>query len=159
MTFVFEEHMEGIRQIAEADDGYLILPLGNISCIASDTAQERIREVLVREGLERQFDDKHYGVSDREYVSIFRPLSHAEAIGVFGIIPGTDRGVLRVDEVSVHSDLLRGVLPKIMHFGIEYHVISDINNLDTDIGKVTFYTRDKEGSNWSLHCGNWPRDI
>ena len=148
--------MDSLIKIADTTTDGLVLSLNNLSYHPSEDLQGRIISEWKEKGLKEI--GNNFCELDGQWFYIGRLLGHANVEGEFVLLPEQKGGILSVVSVK-YGDGIRMYAPSQicgpLVLGNSRHVIESINNLNTEIGKVTLYTRDDAGSEWSLHCGNW----
>ncbi len=138
--------MDSLIKIADTTTDGLVLSLNTLSYYPSEDLQGRIISEWGEKGL-KKLDEYFYELNGQLF-NIGHLLGHASVEGQFILLPEQKGGILSV--ISVEYEPSQICDPLVL--GNSRHVIKSIHNLDKEIGKVTLYTRDEAGSDWSLHC-------
>ena len=145
------DNMESLIKIADTTTDGLVLSLNSVSYYPSENLQGQIISEWKEKGLKKI--GKYCYELDGHRLDISHLLGHADVEGQFILLPEQKGGILSVSSV-VYCGYAPPQICDPLVLRSSRHIIEEINNLDTKIGKVTLYTKDEAGSNWSLHCGN-----
>lgn len=148
-----KQEMESLVELADLVDGRPTLTLDELSYHPSEEIQEKLISEWRPKGLQKVHSEI-YKINDQLFL-ISRLLAHTRVDGSFTLLQEQKSGVLYLSSVNHNKTRppTQMYLPLVL--GESKHIIKSINNLDLELGKVTLYTKDETGSEWSLHCGDW----